>query len=307
MKRLSALFGHLNAVIFSPEDLQIVKSSPAHRRRFLDLELAQVDPAYRAALIDYQQVLLQRNNLLKGVGPGRDRRASREALAVWDEQLIRLGAKVLAKRLLAIRRLTVLAREAHSQITEGRETLDLQYLATLGWEGREGGPSPTDRVVADPESWREETLRQRLAAGLAAAYPIEIRRGTTLIGPHRDDLALAINGADVRAFGSQGQQRTAALALKLAELEFMKEEVGEYPVLLLDDVMSELDGARRRFLLDMVQPKAQMFVTTTGLHSFQPRHLQAGRVFEVRQGALSPWSGESAATGAVSDDQGRGV
>lgn len=113
-----------------------------------------------------------------------------------------------------------------------------------------------------------------------------MRRAVTLIGPHRDDLALAVNAREVRSFGSQGQQRTAALALKMAELEFMKEEVGEYPILLLDDVMSELDAARRRFLLDLVQPKAQMFVTTTGLHSFQPRHLAEGKVFRVRYGTL---------------------
>jgi DNA replication and repair protein RecF len=285
LKKLSALFGHLNAVIFSPEDLQIVKSSPAHRRRFLDLELAQVDPAYRSFLIDYQQVLVQRNNLLKELSGPRDRRSSREMLEVWDDQLIRLGAKILAKRLIAVRRMSALAKEAHARITETREDLGVSYLAALGGNP-EDGAKPGERVEVALDGWREEELREKMAKALVVCRVAEMRRAVTLVGPHRDDLALAVNGREVRSFGSQGQQRTAALALKMAELEFMKEEVGEYPILLLDDVMSELDAARRRFLLDLVQPKAQMFVTTTGLHSFQPRHLAEGKVFSVRHGTL---------------------
>lgn len=275
VRRLSELFGYLTAAIFSPEDLQLVKGGPAHRRRFLDLELAQIDPPYRQDLIDYQQVLLQRNNLLKQ-GPGR---GLAEQLAAWDTQLTAAGGRLQAKRARAVRTLARLAAEAHRRITSGREGLALTYLAALG--------PGASRVEVDPE-WGVGEFRERLGAELAAVRPLELRRGMTLLGPHRDDLLLSIDGAEARSFASQGQQRTAALALKLAEIEFMREETGEYPLLLLDDVMSELDAGRREYLLSAAGEKTQVLVTTTALETLPAAQLATARVFTVEQGKIAP-------------------
>ncbi|MDI6871670.1 MAG: DNA replication/repair protein RecF [Bacillota bacterium] len=290
VRRLSELFGYLTAVIFSPEDLQLVKGGPAHRRRFLDLELAQIDPAYRQDLIDYQQVLVQRNNLLREGGAVSAASASRRLgprldlgqLEVWDEQLVTLGARLHAKRARAVRALSRLAAEAHRRITAGRETLRLAYLAAAGPGGR--------RVEAEGEGAEStpEAFRRRLAEELERVRPLEARRGMTLLGPHRDDLLLAIDGAEARSFASQGQQRTAALALKLGELEFMREETGEYPLLLLDDVMSELDSGRRRFLLEAAGERAQVFVTATSRRALPAGQEERAQVFTVEQGKIAP-------------------
>jgi DNA replication and repair protein RecF len=282
VRRLSELFGFLTAVIFSPEDLQLVKGGPAHRRRFLDLELAQIDPGYRRDLIDYQQVLVQRNNLLRQglVRSGRPQPAGPGELAAWDEELVALGSRVQAKRARAVAALSELAGEAHRQVTAGREALRLTYLAACG----EGAA----RIEVTPSGdWTADRFRDRLAAELVEVAPVERRRGMTLLGPHRDDLALAVNGTDARAYGSQGQQRTAALALKLGELEYMRQATGEYPVLLLDDVMSELDEGRRRFLLSVAGEKTQVFVTATTTRSLPAEHVAAATLFVVEQGRIS--------------------
>lgn len=276
VRRLSELFGHLTAVIFSPEDLQLVKGGPVHRRRFLDLELAQIDPAYRQDLIDYQQVLVQRNNLLRLGAPAAE-------LEVWDEQLVATGARLMAKRARAVKRLWRLAAAAHHQITAGREELRLGYLAAAG-----AGATRVAVDLEDEPASRVAAFREQLAGELSRVRPAELRRGMTLLGPHRDDLSLHINGAEARAFASQGQQRTAALALKLGELEFMREETGEYPLLLLDDVMSELDEERRRYLLQVAGERTQVFVTTTSLQSLPPDQVAAARVFSVSQGKVTP-------------------
>ncbi|MGE5509430.1 MAG: DNA replication/repair protein RecF [Chitinophagales bacterium] len=281
VRRLSELFGYLTAVIFSPEDLQLVKGGPAHRRRFLDVELAQIDPGYRRDLIDYQQVLIQRNNLLKQ-GLARLNRPRAEGpgeLAAWDEQLVAIGARVQAKRARAVAALSRLAEEAHARVTAGRETLRLAYLAACG-------PGATRVEVDEPGEWTAARFRERLAAELEEVRPAERRRGMTLLGPHRDDLALEVNGTDARAYGSQGQQRTAALALKLGEIEYMQEVTGEYPVLLLDDVMSELDEGRRRFLLSVAGEKTQVFVTATTTRSLPDEHVAAAALFVVQQGRI---------------------
>lgn len=284
VRRLSELFGHLTAVIFSPEDLQLVKGGPLHRRRFLDLELAQIDPSYRQDLIDYQQVLVQRNNLLKGAGLGSGPRPDWAELEVWDVQFVNLAARLHAKRARAVRRLSRLAAEAHRQITAGREGLSLSYLAAVG-PGASRVALGGEDGERDPEP---EDLRERLGTELGRVRPAEYRRGMTLLGPHRDDVLLAINGTEARSFASQGQQRTAALAMKLAEIEFMREDTGEYPVLLLDDVMSELDGERRRFLLQVAGEKTQVFVTTTSLEALPSRQVERALVFMVEQGKLRP-------------------
>jgi DNA replication and repair protein RecF len=195
-----------------------------------------------------------------------------------------LAARLHAKRARAVRRLSRLAAEAHRQITAGREGLSLSYLAAVG-PGASRVALGGEDGERDPEP---EDLRERLGTELGRVRPAEYRRGMTLLGPHRDDVLLAINGTEARSFASQGQQRTAALAMKLAEIEFMREDTGEYPVLLLDDVMSELDGERRRFLLQVAGEKTQVFVTTTSLEALPSRQVERALVFMVEQGKLRP-------------------
>ncbi|MGE5553843.1 MAG: DNA replication/repair protein RecF [Betaproteobacteria bacterium] len=291
VRRLSELFGYLMAVIFSPEDLQLVKGGPVHRRRFLDLELAQIDPAYRQDLVDYQQVLVQRNNLLRQ-WPA----APLDQLSVWDEQLVALGARLQAKRARTVRSLSRLAAEAHRRITAGREGLRLAYLAAAG-------PAATRTEAGEEkDEWTAEAFRERLAGELERVRPLELRRGMTLLGPHRDDLLLEVDGAEARSFASQGQQRTAALALKLSEIEFMRQETGEYPLLLLDDVMSELDEGRRRFLLEAAGERTQVFVTTASPRALPPGLGGVAQVFVVRQGKIAS-GGETLSEAEPSDEE----
>lgn len=249
IQKMSDLMGYVNVVIFSPEDLQMVKGSPHFRRRFLNLEISQVNPYYFHNLQKYNQVLQQRNLLLKEI---RERRRKNDLLFIWDQQLVDLGSRLIKKRLEAIEKLDILARLVHRKITNGRENLVLGYESTLG-------------EVSNKMS-REE-IQAIFEKRLQEIQGEEIRRGVTLLGPQRDDLALVVNEVNIRQFGSQGQQRTTALALKIAELEFMKSEMGEYPLLLLDDVFSELDASRKAHLLEVIRDRIQTFVTSTDLDS----------------------------------------
>ena len=266
------LMGYLNVVIFSPEDLQMVKGSPAIRRRFLNIEISQVNPYYFHNLQKYNQVLQQRNTLLKEI---RERKKKPDLLFIWDEQLVDLGSRIIKKRLEVIEKLDILARLVHRKITDGRENLVLGYESSL--------------TGLTPKLSREE-IQALFFEQLAKVQEQEMRRGVSLLGPHRDDLALAVNEINVRQFGSQGQQRTTALALKIAELEFMKSEMGEYPILLLDDVFSELDTSRKSHLLDVIKDKIQTFITSTDLDSIaeiQGRHhlytIENGQVLVAKE------------------------
>lgn len=268
----SELMGYVNVVIFSPEDLQMVKGSPAFRRRFLNIEISQVNPYYFHNLQKYNQVLAQRNMLLKEI---REKKKKSDLLFVWDEQLIDLGSRIIKKRLEVIEKLDLLARLVHRKITDGRENLILGYESSL-----EGVSNKFSR----------EEIQTIFSQQLAAVLEQEMRRGVSLLGPHRDDLALTVNDINVRQFGSQGQQRTTALALKIAELEFMKSEMGEYPILLLDDVFSELDTSRKSHLLEVIKDRIQTFITSTDLDSLseiQGRHhmynIQNGQVTVAKE------------------------
>lgn len=225
-RRLGELMGHLNGVLFSPEDLYLVKEGPAWRRRFVDITLSQIKPPYFYVLQQYQQALAQRNALLKTIlreGKGA------ETLPVWEAQLAALGARLMAERQAFTGILSQRVTAIHGELTQGRESLTLRY-ATLS-EARE----PAE-------------LEQALLQALERGRERDLRAGTTLTGPHRDDLILSLGGRDVRSYGSQGQQRTSVLSLKLAELAIMTDMTREAPILLLDDVFSELDTSRRRML-----------------------------------------------------------
>lgn len=221
--------GNMNSVFFSPGELRLIQDGPDERRRFLNLSISQTSRPYASALNRYQKILDQRNNLLKN----RDVSLVLETLSVWDEQFALSAARIVLKRQEYFSRLAPLAQEAHAYLTDGAETL------ALGWDREYAGG--------------EEEVKNKILGELEDAYERDIRLGYTSVGPHRDDLKISINGADARGYASQGQTRTAALSLKLAEVEIFRSLSGEAPVLILDDVMSELDLPRRKKLVERVK------------------------------------------------------
>ncbi|MBQ2712525.1 MAG: DNA replication/repair protein RecF [Clostridia bacterium] len=237
LKRTGELLGTVAAISFHPEDLKIVKDAPDSRRRFLDVDLSQAYKGYYAALGRYQKILLSRNNLLKRY----DAAVLKDLLYPYDVQLAREGSILIRYRREYVQRLGVAAAKLHRMLTDGREELSVTYQSTLK---------------------AEEQLEQAFTEALASCYEKDLTLKYTTVGPHRDDIKLAVGEMDIRVLGSQGQQRTAALSLKLAELELFREIYGEYPILLLDDVLSELDASRQRRLLEICA-SVQSVVTAT--------------------------------------------
>ena len=239
-------YGALNTVMFSPEDLQLVKGEPALRRRFFDMQISQTDPIYYDLLVKYNRVLLQRNRLLKEL---RDEGGRQEILQPWNQEFIKLATAITKKRLQALAKLEAIASEIYASITSNQEELKVRYELKAN-----------NGELLYPAS-AEELIESFYAKALAERERIDILRGNTGIGPHRDDLQLLLNGFSLRSFGSQGQQRSGALALKLSQLEYVRREIGEFPILLLDDVMSELDDSRRAQLLLFIDGRVQTFIT----------------------------------------------
>ena len=239
-------YGSLNTVMFSPEDLQLVKGEPALRRRFFDMQISQTDPVYYDLLVKYNRVLSQRNRLLKEL---RDEGGSPEILRPWNQEFVRLAAAISKKRLAALNKLEAIASAIYASITKNQEQLELNYEL----KANNGQLLYPHAAAAISEAFYAEHLLER--------QRVDILRGNTGIGPHRDDLQLLLNKLSLRSFGSQGQQRSGALALKLSQLEYVHQEIGEFPVLLLDDVMSELDDSRRAQLLLFIDGRVQTFIT----------------------------------------------
>ena len=260
--RSGELLGVLNVVMFAPEDLEIVKGGPGERRRFADMVISQLKPSYYYTLQQYNAALKQRNALLKdpaGQYPG--------ALAPWDAQLARLGAAVMLERAEHVAKLAEIAATMHETLSDGKETLTVSYQPCL----------------ADVEPVQ---LIDALQAALTDSVERDLRYGSTTVGPHRDDVLLMLNDTDVRVFGSQGQQRTVVLSLKLAQLEILREERGEPPVLLLDDVFSELDQRRQEMLIIAVQG-CQTFLTCTHLEELREAGVNRMQVYRVRDGQVT--------------------
>lgn len=274
LRSLSELYGYLNVVMFSPDDLQLVKGSPVLRRNFLDVVLAQSSAVYRNYLVEYNRILQQRNAILKLLA---EQRASAAQLDVWDPQLIETGSRIIAARYRAVKALGEAAAELHAEMTGQGESLTMIYRPFYETDGL----TESGAVLDLPE------IVSRFEQAMSMRRKDEKRRGVTLVGPQRDDVVFLINSVDARIFGSQGQQRTVVLSCKLAEAEFIKSETGEYPVLLLDDVMSELDKQRRLFFLEAIKKKVQILLTTTGLTSFSPEMVKAATVYNVDAGMLS--------------------
>lgn len=256
IKKASELFGIVNVIFFSPEDLNIIKNGPAERRRFLDLELCQLNKVYVYDLVQYNRVVVQRNKLLKEMDSDP---SLKETLNIWDTQLVRFGSELIRLRTRFVEELNELIREIHFHLSGEKEELEIRYE-----------PNVT------PETFEEELSRNRNQ---------ELRQRLTLTGPHRDDLNFIVNGADIRKFGSQGQQRTAALSLKLSEIELVKRTVKDYPVLLLDDVLSELDGKRQEHLLSEIS-HIQTLITCTGLDEFVNSRFQMDKIFKIVEGTV---------------------
>jgi DNA replication and repair protein RecF len=244
ISKMADLLGVFTSVLFAPEDLFIVKGSPAERRRLLDNDIAQVSPSYYKLLQKYMRILQQRNFLLRKIFK---KQASLDELAVWNQQFIGAGAEIIQKRLQVLEKMAPLTRLMQRKLTNGAENLEIKYLFNRTAEIR----NPVE-ITAMLKHECEILERE------------EIVRGLTLFGPHRDDYAFLLNGVNLKYYGSQGQHRTAVLAVKLAELEFFKAETGEYPVLLLDDVLSELDQNRKEYLVKtIISKEIQCFITTT--------------------------------------------
>ena len=256
IKKSSELFGLLNFVFFSPEDLSIIKNGPSERRKFMVLELCQLDKIYFYNLSKYNKILVQRNNLLKQI---KSNPSLIDTLDIWDEQLVNYGINIIKKREEFIVLLNKIIYQIHQKLTGGLEKIKVEY----------------DPSVKEKEFHKELSKKREL----------DLKNLYTYVGPHKDDISFYVNGIDIRKFGSQGQQRTAALSLKLAEIELVKKIINDTPILLLDDVLSELDKNRKNYLLDSIND-VQTIITCTGLDEFINGRIHVNKIFEVNNGVV---------------------
>lgn len=271
----SDYLGSFRAVLFSGTDLYMVKGEPEIRRRYLDHLITGKDPRYDKKLQTYQKVLSQRNAMLKHLSELRGIKPSQlEELSLWDEQLIKSAYGIWKERMLTLTQLLPLADQFHRAISGSKEGMAIQYHFSL--EGLE------NQTLSDFSA-----LEALFKEGLKKARPVELSRGYTILGPHRDDLLFRINEKDARKYGSQGQQRTLAMALKLAELDLVRQESQVVPVLLLDDVMAELDLERQKFLLQAIRPEVQTIITTTHLEDFEKSWVEGAATFRVQDGKIT--------------------
>ena len=283
-KQPNDVVGHFNAVIFIPQMSQIIEGGPEERRRYLNLAISQAVPGYAGVLSDYGQALAQRNALLKSLGEnGGDARQ----LEVWDETLAGLGSQIIAWRIAAIQQIERLGARIHHELTHGREILRLHYQPAYDPlprpQGQIGLKLMTD---VDRSSLSVQDINTGFRARLSEVRSEEIARGMTVIGPHRDELRFLGNGIDLGEYGSRGQMRTTLLALKLAEVAWMKERTGEWPVTLLDEVMAELDPERRADLIHYVEDSEQIMLTSTDASMFAPDFLQKAEIWHVVEGTV---------------------
>ncbi|WYM02331.1 MAG: DNA replication/repair protein RecF [Gloeotrichia echinulata CP02] len=270
VRRQMDFLGVLNAVEFSSLDLDLVRGSPETRRHWLDTLLIQLEPVYAHILQQYNQVLRQRNAFLKQNLETLHATSLNSQLALWDAQLATTGTRVIRRRDRAILRLAPIATTWHSSISGSTEKLEVKYAPSVPLEQNQ-----------------PEQVQQAFLAKIQQRAIAELRQGTTLVGPHRDEVELTINQTPARQYGSQGQQRTLVLALKLAELQLIEEVVGEPPLLLLDDVLAELDPSRQNQLLDAIQDRFQTLITTTHLSAFDSQWLNSSQILFVKAGEIS--------------------
>ena len=267
-KRLSSYLGNLNVILFAPENLTLVKGSPQNRRKFVDMELGQMSSLYLYGLVEYNRVLKQRNTYLKQLAIKK--KQPDEYLEVLSEMLSELASKIVFHRLDFMKQLEALAIPIHDQLSLGREKFSVSYQATIPLED---GLTPSQMKEIYMNQFKKNQTR-------------EADQATTLIGPHRDDLIFYLNEIPVQTYGSQGQQRSTVLSLKLAEIELMKLSTGEYPLLLLDDVLSELDDDRQTHLIKAIENKVQTFITTTSLDGIKQQFINEPVVIPIEKGTI---------------------
>ena len=257
LRKASELFGIINFVFFSPEDLNIIKDGPSERRRFIDMELSQLDRVYLSDLYNYNRIVNQRNHLLKDMGNSGK---IADTLDIWDLQLVQYGNKIIERRKEFIKQVNEIISFIHKKLTGSREDIQVIY-------------EPSNGSLA-------------LEQALIKNRDRDLRIKSTSVGPHRDDICLLAGDLDIRRFGSQGQQRTAALSLKLSEIELVKQAINDTPVLLLDDVLSELDKHRQNYLLDSIND-IQTLITCTGVEDFVNHRFSINKVFHVHEGQVT--------------------
>jgi len=293
-RRALDLVGQVKVVLFMPEDIDLIAGSPDARRRYLDAAISQLDRRYARSLQAYDRVLVQRNSLLRQL---RDHHGNPQQLEFWDERLTEQGSQIVATRLATVTRLHELLQDVHPRLTGGEERLHLLYRSSLPLEGANGlvayrqlslDAARAQQEAAGSDGPSQAGIRAVFHQQLQDRQGEEIERGMTLIGPHRDDLRFLVGGVDMCVYGSRGQQRTIAISLKLAELELIRSETEEEPILLLDDVMSELDEERRQYLMDAVHGDQQAIITTTDLDSFAPAFLRQATVWRIQEGRIGP-------------------
>lgn len=258
IKKIGELFGNFNVVMFSPEDLKIIKDSPGVRRKFIDMELCQLNPKYYYNLVQYNKVLNERNSIL------RNKNINKDILDVYDMQLVEFGYNIIIDRLEYIQKLNKYSAKIHSDITSGKEKIEFKYIST----------------IKDLEN-----IKENFYLLLEKNRSRDCERGITSIGPHRDDFTVLINDIDTKSYGSQGQQRTAVLTIKFSSLKIIKELTGEHPVLLLDDVLSELDFSRKRYILSTIGD-IQTIITCTGIEDLYEYLDDKSKVFKVKDGEI---------------------
>lgn len=258
IKKIGELFGNFNVVMFSPEDLKIIKDSPGVRRKFIDMELCQLNPKYYYNLVQYNKVLNERNSIL------RNKNINKDILDIYDMQLVEFGYNIIIDRLEYIQKLNKYSTKIHSDITSGKEKIEFKYIST----------------IKDLEN-----IKENFYLLLEKNRSRDCERGITSIGPHRDDFTVLINDIDTKSYGSQGQQRTAVLTIKFSSLKIIKELTGEHPVLLLDDVLSELDFSRKRYILSTIGD-IQTIITCTGIEDLYEYLDDKSKVFKVKDGEI---------------------
>lgn len=288
--RLMDLLGNLQVALFLPEDIQIITGPPSGRRRYLDITLCQASRSYCRALSAYNKVLEQRNALLRQIA---ETGAGRDLLPIYTDKLVALGGQIFARRADFVAALADDAQHIHyEQLTEGQETLRLRYLPRIEANGNGRMDEASIQASAEAGLWlnaqsQVETIAERFASNLNQNQQQDIASGTTRLGPHRDDWYFWIDGRDLSSYGSRGQQRTAMLALKLAEIQWMAAQSGETPVLLLDEVVAELDERRRALLLETVQSVSQALLTATDPGMFSEEFLAKATSLQVVGGQVT--------------------
>ena len=268
--KLSKYVGQLNAILFSPEDLELIKSAPALRRRFMDQEFGQINAEYLYFASKYRQVLLQKNNYLKQLAKGKTK--DQVFLDVLSDQLAGIAAEVIFRRFKFLRYLSHYASDAYAHISLGGEKRAIAYHPSVS------------TIEADDTV---EEIYQKILANFERNKAVEMRKGTTTSGPHRDDIEFKLDGKNAHLYASQGQQRSIALSVKLAEIQLVHQLTDEYPLLLLDDVMSELDHTRQSALLNYIHGKTQTFITTTDLEGISWEIIKKPRVYHMQSGKIS--------------------